>query len=46
MITHTSDSHQIQVKKDKVKVTNFKKIAKNSNFARNFPHDTPSEVAW
>ena len=33
-------------KQDKAKVTNFKKIAKNSNFARNFTLDTPSEVAW
>ena len=35
VITHTSNSHQTpsqKSKQDKVKATNFKKIAKNSNF--------------
>ena len=31
MITHTSDSHQIPIQNKTVKVTNFKKIAKNLN---------------
>ena len=32
MITHTSDSHQIPIQNKTVKITNFKKIAKNLNF--------------
>ena len=46
MITHTitSDPKSKQNKtKSKLQI---KKIAKNSNFARNFTRDTPSEVAW
>ena len=49
MITHTSGSHQIPSQnKPKSKLQILKNCQKYKfwNFARNFTHDTPSEVAW
>ena len=49
MITHTSDWHQIlSQKKTKSKLQILKTCQKLKfwNFARNFTHDTLSEVAW
>ena len=49
MITHTSDSHQIQSKnktKSKLQISKNCQKFKFENFARNFRRNTPSEVAW
>ena len=46
MITHTSGSHQIPSQSQRYKIKkNYQKFT-FWNFARNFTHDTPSEVAW
>ena len=49
MITHDSDSLQIPSQnktKSKLHILkNYQKF-KFFNFAKNFTHDTPSEVAW
>ena len=49
MITHTSDSHQIPSQnKTNSKLQIYKNCQKFKfwNFAKNFTHDTPSEVVW
>ena len=46
MITHSRDSYQIQSQNKTKSKLQIWKIAKKSNFLKNFICNTPSEVAW